>query len=127
MKIPFSRHYLPPAPVLRVSLATPGEPAQLGPYEALVDTGADGTFIPASFLEELDVPVAYATNVRSHLGENIRRVSVHRVDVLFDSIRLPGVDVVSDDWGNEIIIGRNVLNRLRLLLDGPDEAVELME
>ena len=52
---------------------------------------------------------------------------MHRIDVLFDSIRLPGVEVVGDDWGNEIIIGRNVLNLLRLLLDGPDEAVELME
>ncbi len=126
MKTPFSRHYFPPAPVLQVSLAAPEESPQLGPREALVDTGADGTFIPTSFLEELDVPVAYATNVRSHLGDSIRRVSVHRVDVLFDSIRLPGVEVVSDDWGNEIIIGRNLLNRLRLLLDGPDEVVELL-
>lgn len=125
--IAYSQDYYPPAPVLRVSLAVPEEPPRLGPYVALVDTGADGTFVPASYLEELGVPVIYMTNVRSHLGEMAHRVPIHRVDLILSrSICLPGIHVVGDDWSDQIIIGRNVLNRLRLLLDGPREITKIL-
>jgi hypothetical protein len=40
---------------------------------------------------------------------------------------LPGIEVVGDDLGNEILLGRDVLNRLRLLLDGPAEMSKLMD
>ncbi len=125
MSTPYSQAYFPPAPVLMVSLAAPEEASQVGLHPALIDTGADGTFIPTVLLEELDVPVVYATNVRSHLGEGLRRVSVHKVDILLDAVRLPNIEVVSDDWGSEIILGRNALNKLQLLLDGPNQITEL--
>jgi len=125
MKSAYSKEYDPPAPVLPISLAAPEEAPQIGPQSALIDTGADGTFIPTAFLEQLDVPVIYATNVRSHLSERLRRVSVHQIDILIDTIRLPGIDVVSDDWSNEIILGRNILNKLSLLLDGPQQIARL--
>jgi hypothetical protein len=89
MKIPYSQNYSPSAPVLKVSLAVPEESPQVGPQSALVDTGADGTFVPTSILETLDVPMVYAINVRSHLSEALQRVSVHKIDLLFDTIRLP--------------------------------------
>jgi predicted aspartyl protease len=125
MKAAYSRDYTPPAPILPISLATPEEAPQIGPQPALIDTGADGTFIPTILLEQLGVPVIYATNVRSHLGERSRRVAIHQVDILIDTIRLPNVEVVGDDWSNEIILGRNVLNKLNLLLDGPRQIVRL--
>ncbi|OGO42698.1 MAG: hypothetical protein A2Z04_01735 [Chloroflexi bacterium RBG_16_57_9] len=108
-----------------VSLAAPEQAPQIGPEPALIDTGADGTFVPTSFIEELDVPVIYSTHVRSHLGEGLRRVAVHKVDILCDAIRLPDVEVVSNDWDNEIILGRNVLNKVQLLLNGPKQFTEL--
>ena len=126
MKNPYSRDYFPPAPVLPVSLAVPEGPPQIGPRLALVDTGADGTFVPTAFLEQLGVPIVHTVNVRSHLGKDLRRVPVHIVDILFDAIRLPCVQVVSDDWGSEIILGRNALNKLQLFLDGPHQITQLM-
>ncbi|HLF25381.1 MAG TPA: retropepsin-like aspartic protease [Anaerolineae bacterium] len=125
MTTPYSQDYVPPAPVLLVSLTAPAETSQVGPYPALIDTGADGTFVPTALLERLSVPIVYATNVRSHLATRLRRVSVHKVDVLFDGVRLPDVEVVSDDSGDEIIIGRNVLNKLQLFLDGPKRVTDL--
>ncbi|MGD2206357.1 MAG: aspartyl protease family protein [Anaerolineae bacterium] len=124
----YSHDYSPAAPVLPVSVAlADGTPGQ-GTWLALVDTGADGTFVPTEILEGLQAPVVYMTNVRSHLGENLHRVAVHRVDiVLFGSLRLPGVEVVADDWGDGIILGRNVLNELRLHLDGPAETTSVEE
>ena len=68
------------------------------------------------------------TNVRSHFGESLHRVSVHKLDIiLFGSNRLPGIEVVADDWGEQIILGRNVLNALKLQLDGKEELISLLE
>ena len=124
----YSQGYFPPAPVLPVSVAVADRSARQGSWLALVDTGADGTFVPTEILEKLEAPVVYMTNVRSHLGERLHRVPVHRVDiVLFDSLRLPDIEVVGDDWGDCIIVGRNVLNRLRLNLDGPGQRTSVQE
>ncbi len=125
MKSAYSRDYVPPAPVLTVALAVPTESTSLGPFAGLVDTGSDGTFIPTQLVEELDVPIVYEVNVRSHLGEEQRRVSVYKIDLMFDLVRLPNIEVVGDDWGTEVIIGRNALNKLQLLLDGPRQSTEI--
>jgi predicted aspartyl protease len=127
MKTPYSAGYSPPAPVLSVSIAEPDGQVRLGPFEALVDTGADGTFVPTSLVARLGVPIVYTTGVRSHLSQAVSHVAVHRVDLVIGSLRLPAVEIVSDDWGTEIIIGRNVLNKLRLHLDGPSHIVDLAE
>ena len=37
---------------------------------------------------------------------------------MVEEISFPGILVVGDEAGNEVILGRDVLNRLRLLLDG---------
>lgn len=127
-KVAYNAAYIPPAPVVPVKIAAPGEAPEEITRSALVDTGADGTFVPARMLEELELPIVYLTNVRSHLGEKLHRASVHQVDfVLFDTIRLPNIEVVSDDWGDSIIIGRNVLNKLHIHLDGPSEVLGIGE
>ena len=127
-KTSYSNAYIPPAPVFLVKIAAPGEAVGETTQIALVDTGADGTFIPTSILEEFELPIIYLTNVRSHLGERLHRVSVHKVDLfLFDTIRIPNIEVVSDDWGSNIIIGRNLLNKLQIHLDGPSETTRITE
>ena len=53
MSAPYnSADYTPPAPVLSVAFRY-GERPWLGPFEALVDTGADATIIPESIAERL--------------------------------------------------------------------------
>jgi len=42
------------------------------------------------------------------------------------SLRLPLVEVVADDRGNEVIVGRNVLNKLIVTLDGPKQVLEII-
>lgn len=122
------KDFSPPAPVLLIGFALPDEDPRYGTHSALIDTGADGTFVPTRLIEEMNLPVAYMTNARSYLTEPVRRVAVHTADViLFDSIRLPNIELVADDWGDKIIIGRNILNKLRLLLDGPNMKAELLE
>ncbi|MDL1912568.1 hypothetical protein FBQ81_18055 [Chloroflexi bacterium CFX6] len=125
---PYSKAYSPAAPVLPVNIAVPTETPAGESLMALVDTGADGTFIPTSILEALDAPILYMTNVRSHFGENLYRVPVHKVDIiLFGAYRLPGIEVVADDRGEQVILGRDVLNALKLQLDGKEKILDLLE
>jgi len=39
---------------------------------------------------------------------------------------LPGIVVVGDDQGQEIILGRTVLNKIILLLDGPQTTLHIL-
>ena len=55
--------------------------------------------------------------MRGLLGE-AREIHLYEIDLHIDTVLLPGVLVVGDDFGTEVIIGRNVLNKLILLLDG---------
>ena len=125
---PFSRDYFPPAPVLRVQLCVPDHAPWPRVHTALIDTGSDGTMVPLTLLEQLGVPVTHMATVRAHIGDNVYHAAVYRVDLLIDEqLRLPAIDVVSDDWGDEVILGRNALNKLRLFLNGPDRLTNVVE
>ena len=124
---PYSREYSPAAPVIQIKLAIPGEVPEATSLTALVDTGADGTFVPTAILEEMELPIVYMTNVIPYLGDRPHRVSVHMVDfILNDTTRLPNIEVIADDWGENMILGRNILNKLQLQLDGPNETTTLL-
>jgi predicted aspartyl protease len=92
--------------------------------QALLDTGSDGSLVPIAYFEEILAPPMAETHIRSHWGE-WRAVQLFAVDIELGNLRLPSVFVVGDEQGNEIVLGRNVLNRLRLLLDGPAELSDI--
>lgn len=114
----------PAMPALVLRLGYPAEGLVVGPVTALVDTGADGTLIPQQLIDEIGAPLVDSKRIRSHWGE-WRQVLVYALDVAIDDLRLPAIEVVGDDMGSEVILGRNVLNRLRLLLDGPRHEVQI--
>ncbi len=117
--------YSPPMPALEIQLGYPGETLTLGPLTAIVDTGADGTLIPQSLIDEIGAPLVDDVRVRSPWGR-WRYLQLFTVDIGLETLRLPAIEVVGDDLGDEIILGRNVLNQLRLLLDGPAGRIETL-
>lgn len=52
---------------------------------------------------------------------------LYLVDVQIGEITLPGIEVVGDEQTNEVVLGRDVLNRLRVLLDGPRRSTNISE
>ncbi len=91
--------------------------------EALIDTGADGTIVPTKYLKDIRAPTVGQARLRYHLG--VRDVFLHIIDVQIEDMILPGVVVAADREGQEFILGRDVLNRLRLLIDGPDQIAQV--
>jgi len=84
----------------------------------MLDTGADITIVPAAHLQTIGADATYTTSLRSHWGES-HPVSVYLVDLEIAGQYLPAIEVVADDQNDDILLGRNVLNKLILLLDGP--------
>ena len=63
--------------------------------------------------------------MRSQWGE-ARTVSIYLVDLEVAGHLLPAVEVIADERENEFLLGRNVLNRLILLVDGPRERTDIL-
>ena len=125
MRFSYSDDYTPPAPVIEIWLAAPGKSLTVGPVEAFVDSGADVTLIPRQYLRPLHVKALRRKTLRSQWGER-RAVDVCIVEIgIGDNLRIPWVEAVVDDIGSELVLGRSALNKLRVLLDGPREAVEV--
>jgi predicted aspartyl protease len=118
MKYPYDAEYDPPCPAIQIRLHNSEDDLSGNEETALIDTGSDGTLVPLTYLRQILAPALVDTRIRSHWGE-WRSVQLFAVDLEFDHERLPNVFVVGDDQGDSIILGRNVLNKLRLLLDGP--------
>ena len=92
----------------------------------LVDSGADGTIVPMHYLIEIHAPPTREMIVRSQWGDR-HPVMMYLVDVQIGDLVLSGIEVVGDEISDEPILGRDILNRLRVLLDGPRETVEVSE
>ena len=122
----YSRNYFPPAPAAQVVIAVPIENTRTEPISAFIDTGADATLVPLNYLLNVDAPRTEEMMISSQWGEG-RRVWLYLVNIQIGEILISDIEVVGDEMSDEIILGRDVLNQLRLLLDGPDERVEILE
>lgn len=121
---PYSDQFDPPAPSCQIYLSATRRRYRIGPLSALLDTGADATLIPQRYLTEINATRTFEMGLRSQWGER-RTVYLYLVNLRIDDIELPGVFVVGDERSHEIVIGRNVLNQLRIFLDGPNRTAQL--
>lgn len=62
---------------------------------------------------------------RSVWGD-VKRVDLYLVSFALNGLRFNALRVLADNNGDEIIIGRFVLNRLKVVLDGPAAMVEIV-
>jgi predicted aspartyl protease len=125
MKHPYNAKYVPPIPIVEVRLSTPELGLYTAPLSAIIDTGADGTIVPTQYLRTIQAAIEEQGRLSSQWGQS-RLVNLYLVDIEIDARTLPGIWVVGDTIGNELILGRNVLNRLRLLLDGLSGSSEVL-
>lgn len=126
MKSVYDASLVPPAPSVEIRLGAPGESLSIGPLPALIDTGADVCIVPARLIAPLDLPVDDERYLRSYGGDR-RRVRIYTLDLGIGLLRLPAVEFLADDVESEIILGRNALNKLVMLLDGPGQELEIRD
>jgi hypothetical protein len=110
--------FTPPAPLASVTLRDPETGGELSQVLLLIDSGADVTLLPAGAVKTL--------GVREEVGRRYALVGfdgstssapVVRLELIFCRKTFRGQFLlVEQKWG---ILGRNVLNAVPLLLDGP--------
>lgn len=120
VQVPYDRSYEPAAAIVPVLLAAPdGETPVL--VTALVDSGADLCVVPAALARQLDLPLTDVLRVAG-VGGALRSATVHAAQIELDGVR-ELVEVVA--LGEEMLIGRNLLNSFVARLDGPQEQLTL--
>lgn len=124
IEFPYDDTYPPPAPVCQVSFSVARTRQSVGPLDAILDTGADGTLVPQRYLEAIGARRIMETGLRSQWGER-RVVYLYLVTLHIGEIELPGTYVVGDEQSDEIVLGWNVLNHLKIWLDGPENISRL--
>ncbi len=109
--------FAPAAPVARVSLRHPDSGKSIADVPMLIDSGADATLLPKSAVASLGI---IGTGERYELvafdGTTNESEAVHAVLVFLNKTFRGRFLQVESEVG---VIGCNVLNRVRLLLDGP--------
>ena len=64
--------------------------------------------------------------VRSHFGE-LQPVQLYIVGFQIESVTLASSYVIGDETSNTIILGRDVLNKLPIFLDGVQAQTDLLD
>ncbi len=115
-----------PAPEIELHAAIPNNPSCTASVVSIVDTGAVKTCVPESFIErlrrdnlELDYRWAHATGPGGRID-----VRVYTVDLKVGHTEFSDFEVIalSKSYG---LIGRDILNAYRVILDGPNGSWEV--
>jgi predicted aspartyl protease len=112
----YDSKFNPPAPVLLIQVSSP---SGLSPVTipALVDSGADITVIPRLVAQDLNLQPVYVTYSKGFggvLAENT--VLSALVSIEREEPEIIGVLTWDEDY---VLLGRDIINHWKALLDGP--------
>jgi hypothetical protein len=115
-----TENFDPPAPVAYVILHNPKTGALLPDVPMLIDTGADATLLSFDAVKKIGVEIEADTNFEVQVfdGET-KRLQLAKLDLYFLGKKFAGDYLLIDRPIG--ILGRNVLNNLRILFDGISE------
>jgi hypothetical protein len=112
-----SEFFNPPAPVAYVNLRNPENNVEIANVPMLLDTGADATLIPQIFVDKagLILSPTGAYEIES-FDKTVSYSSIVRLQMIFEGRSFRGEFLtVNQNYG---IIGRNVLNSIKIEFDG---------
>lgn len=110
--------FAPPAPLAQVTLRKLDGSTQVAPVLMLLDTGADVSLVPRAAVETLGPleEIAGSFKLLSFDG-SFSTASAVELELILAERSFRGRYLLLDqDWG---ILGRNVLNHLSIVYDGP--------
>jgi predicted aspartyl protease len=111
-----AKQFNPPAPLARVTVRTRDHAKVVSDVPMLIDSGSDTTLIPQTLAQRLDLH-GEAQEVLIGFDGRASAAEVVNAEVVFQGHVFRGeFPLIDDEVG---ILGRNVLNRFSLVLDGP--------
>ena len=114
-----AENFDPPAPVAHVTLRHPTTGALLSDVPMLIDTGADISLLPRQSVEQIGVvPIANSAYEIQGFDRETKFAQVVQAELLFLKRKFVGQFLLMDEPIG--ILGRNILNIVAILLDGPN-------
>jgi hypothetical protein len=120
----YNQQIEPPAPFVHVSVNSSDAGRIVTDIPAQIDTAADRTVIPERLVEQLrlvpldELPVA-------GFGGQVFLLPSYRVELSIRTMSPVPVEVLAHAEESSVLLGRDVLNQHRLVLDGPQLALEI--
>ena len=124
MRYTYNRQVEPPAPFVHVSLKCLETGKSIDNLPALIDIAADRTVIPGGLVDLLALVPLEEFQVAG-LGGQVFSVPTYKVELTIRTLSPQKVVLIAHDEEPFILLGRDVLNRHRLVLDGPGLALEI--
>ena len=121
----YDASFNPPAPIADVIVVHPVTGTSSGALRGKLDSGADVTVIPEMLVAQLSLNPKGYTWTRSYDGTYSRRL-LYYVRIVVEGFRLPTVRCIAVNR-SDVLLGRNVLNRFIITLDGKHLTFELKD
>ncbi len=114
----YSSKHTPPAPVALITLRNTDTKETIRDVTMLLDTGSDITLLPKVCCDQIGVSVLEDESLElTGFDGSVSTAQIVRLDFVFLNKLFRGKFLVYDH--EEGIIGRDVLNKFSLLLNGP--------
>ncbi len=113
----------PPAPLLDVTVTSVVNRRRRRSLPALLDTGSDITAIPRYLVERLQLYPISRLQLES-VEATTSTVFTYAVRLTIGELTIPHLEVILTGL-DFVVVGRDVLNRLYLLLNGPEQTFDL--
>jgi len=120
----FNEQLTPPAAFVFASIIRPDGGASARDVPAQLDTAADFTVLPTAIVSRLGLRQVSEIPV-SGFGGAIALSPTYVVDVQVHDLTSKRVEAVSSDHERYVLLGRDVLNQFRVVLDGPNQILEI--
>lgn len=114
----------PAAPFVYVTLRNPVTGAEQRDVPAQLDTAADRTLLTDALVQALALPQIGTIQIGG-VGGIIQSMPTYPVELAIHNLPSQTVEVVANAGEAWALLGRDVLNAHRLLLDGPQLALEI--
>ena len=114
----------PPAPFVYLNLRNPADGTELSQVPAQIDTAADRTVLPDSVVNALGLSQIGTTSIGG-FGGIVYSLPAYVVDLAIHDLAHQPFKVIASPEEPWVLLGRDVLNTHRFLLDGPGLALEI--
>jgi len=120
----YNQQVRPPAPFVYVRLAPWENEASAERVPAQIDTAADVTVIPERFVDELGLLPSGEVAVGGFESPTVA-TTTYEVRLGVHDFPRARTEVIANQAERYVLLGRDVLNRHRVLLDGPRLTLEI--
>lgn len=120
----YDRSYRPSFPAVDSLLVNPDDETKRIEVVGLIDSGSDGTMIPLTIAQKLGLYSTDSVYVRGVTGER-KLANFYGVDLHIGRFSFRDFDVVTSEYEDRVLIGRDILNHFRMTLDGTALTTEI--